>query len=94
MIGRVAHRIGSILYRSRRHVSLHADNRLDPGGRRRLVKFDRPVQVPVVGNRDRRHFHSGRFLHQFLHPHRAIEKRIFGVQVEMYEGVGRHAKSL
>jgi hypothetical protein len=52
------------------------------------------VQVAVVGNRDRRHFHSGRFRHQFLHPHGAVEERIFGVKMEVNEGVGRHAKSV
>ena len=72
----------------------HPDDRLDPGLGRRLVKFNRAMQIAVIGNRDRRHRHFGRFFHQLLHPHRAIEKRILGVEVQMNEGVGRHAPSL
>ena len=91
MIGRVALRIRPILDRTRRHVGLDTDDRLDPGLRRRLIKFNRAVQVAVIGNRDRRHPHFGRLFHQLLHPHRAVEKRILGVEMEMNEGVGGHA---
>jgi hypothetical protein len=48
----------------------------------------------VVRHRDRRHFHFGRFLHQLLHPHRAIEERIFSVEMEMNEGISRHFASV
>ena len=92
MIRRVALGIRSVLDRARRHVGLAADDRLDPGGRRRLVKFDRAVQVAVVGDRDRRHLQFGRLFHQLLHPHRAIEERVLGVQVEVNEGVGGHRR--
>ena len=94
MISGIALRIRPVLDRTRRHVSLHADDRLDPGLGRRLVKFNRAMQVAVIGNRDRRHRHFGRLLHQLLHSHRPVEERILGVQVEMNEGIERHAQSL
>ena len=94
MISGITLRIRPVLDRAGGHVGFHADDRLDPGLGRRLVKFNRAMQVAVIGNRDRRHLHFGRLLHQLLHPHRAIEERILGVQVEMNEGIGRHAQSL
>ena len=94
MMGRVPLRTGPVLDRARRHVGLDADDRFDPGVRRRLIKFDRPVEVAVIGDRDRGHLEFRRFFHQLLHPHRAIEERILGVEVEMNEGVGGHAPSL
>ena len=67
---------------------------LIPALRRRLIKFNRSVEVAVIGNRDRRHPHCGRFFHQLLHPHRAVEERILGVEVQMNERVGGHATAL
>ena len=41
----------------------------------------------MIGHRHRRHSHFDRSLHQFPHPHRPIQQRIFGVQMEMNEGI-------
>jgi hypothetical protein len=34
------------------------------------------------------HFH--RLVHQLPHPHRAIEEQVFGVEMEVNEGIARH----
>ena len=94
MVSRVALIIRPILDRSRRHVRLAADDRFDLRVLRRLIKFDRAVQVPVVGDRHRRHLEFRRFFHQLLHPHRSIEEGIFRVEVEVNEGIGRHPTAL
>ena len=61
-----------------------------PARCRLLVKFDRAKQITVIGHRDRRHLEFRRLFHQLLHPDRAIEQRIFGVQMEMNERIARH----
>ncbi len=94
MIGRVALIIRPILDRTGRHVGLAADDRLDARLRRRLIKFDRAVQIAVIGDRDRRHPEFRRLFHQLLHPHRAIEEGVFGVQMEVNEGIGGHATAV
>lgn len=56
---------------------------------RRHVKVDGSKEVPVIGEAHGRHAELLRLLHQLLDPHRAVEQRVFGVQMEMNEG-GRH----
>ena len=90
MVSRVALIIRPVLDRSRRHVRLAADDRFDTRLGRFLVKFDRPVQIPVVGDRHRGHLEFCRLFHQLLHPHRPVEEGIFRVEVEVNEGIGRH----
>ena len=90
MIGRLAHRTRPVFVRARRDVRLAADDRFDAGVLRFLVKFDRAEKIAVIGHGHRRHFEFRRFFHQLLHPHRAIEERVFGVEVEMNEGIAGH----
>ena len=77
----------------RGEIGLHPDDRLDPGCLRRLVELDRTEDVPVICHRDRRHLAALRFFHQLLDPDRPVESRIFGVQVEVNERVGRHGRA-
>ena len=90
VIGRIAHRCRPICDRTGRHVSFATNDRLDAGARRFLVKFDRAEEISVIGDGDRRHLEFLRFFHQLLHPHRTIQERILGVQVEMNEGITGH----
>ena len=94
MISRIALGIRPVLDRTRRHIRFHTNDRLDPGLGRRLVKFNRAMQIAMIGNCDRRHPHFGRLFHQLLHPHRAIEKRILGMEMEVNEGIRGHARPL
>ncbi len=90
MVGCVALIIRPIRDRTGRHVSLASDDRLDPRFLRFLIKFNRAVKISVIGDRDRRHPELLRFFHQLLHPNRAIEEGVFGVQMEMNEGISGH----
>ena len=94
MISRVALVIWPVLDRSRRHVGLATDDRLETRFGRFLVKFDRPVQVPVVRDGDGGHLEFRRLFHQLLHSHRSIEEGIFRVEMEVNERVGRHPTAL
>ena len=84
----------AVRHAARRHIGFHSDDRLQPRIGRRLVKFHRAVEVAVIGDRDRRHLHFGRFCHQRFHPHRPVEERIFGVKMEMNERISGHAASV
>ena len=70
-------------------VGLATDNRLDPAPWRFLIKFDRPVKIAVVGNRHRRHLIFTPFSSAPA-PDRPVEKRIFGVEMEVNEGIAGH----
>ena len=94
MISGVAPRPGPIFVRSGRNICLATNDRFDSRLRRFLIKFDRAKKIPVIGDRHRRHLEFRRFLHQFLHPHRAVEQRILGVQMQMNEGVAGHVESV
>ena len=80
--------------RSRRHIDLAADDRLHALLLRFLEKFDRAVKHPVIGHGERGHSVLPRLFHRFSNPHRAIERRILGVQVEMNERVGGHGRRI
>ena len=94
MVRRIALRSRPIGDRARGDVGLHADDRFHAGGEAGLIKFDRAVEVAVVGDGDRGHLHFGGFLHERLHPHRAVEERVFSVEMEVNELIGRHAPAL
>ncbi len=67
------------------HVHLAADNRLDAGGLGGGVELNCPEQVAVVGDRHGGHVHPLAGLDEVLHPTRAVEQRVLGVHVQMYE---------
>ena len=94
MIRRVAHRIRPIFVRSRRDVRFAANDRFDPGFGRLLIKLNRAEKIAVICHRDRGHLEFHRSFHQLLHPDRAIEERVFGMEVEMNEGVAGHLNAL
>ena len=66
-------------------VGLHADDRLDPCGARRLVEVDRAVQHTVVGDRHRRLPVRGCGRDQLVHPPSAVEHGELGMDVQMSE---------
>ena len=94
MIGGIALVRRAVLHLARRHVRLATDDRFDPGFLGFLVKVDRAVEIAVVRNRDGRHAQRLRFFHQLFHPHRPIEEGVFGVEMEVDEGIGRHPTAL
>jgi hypothetical protein len=90
MIRRLPHRTCLLLVRSRRNVCLAADDRLDPGIGRFLVKLDRAEKIAVISHGHGRHAEFDRFFHQLLHPHCTVQQRIFGVEVEVNKRVAGH----
>jgi hypothetical protein len=72
--------------RSVRHVHLAADDRLDAGRLHRVVELDRAEHVAVVGDRAGGHAELGNSLREVFRASSAVEKRIFGVEMEMDEG--------
>ena len=74
MIGGVALIVGPVFDGTGRHVGFAADDRLDPGVLRRLIKLDRAVEISVIGNGHRRHPKFPRFFHQLVHPDGTVEK--------------------
>ena len=52
MVGLVVHAIHPVRHGAGRHIDLAADDRLHPGGLRRLVKIDHAVHVAVIRNGD------------------------------------------
>ena len=67
----------------RGHVNLATHDGFDPGFRRRLVKFDRPVKIAVIRQRQGR---LAQFLgpsDQFGHPARPVQQGVLGVTVQM-----------
>ena len=83
----------------RGQVRLGADDRLDPGGLRRLVELIGPEGVAVVGDRDRRHAHLRAPGEQVGDPGGAVQHRVLRVHMQVDEGVAprsgasRHART-
>ena len=94
MIRRVALVRRPIFYHARRHVGFATDDRFDARLFRFLIKFDRAVEIAMIGDGDGRHPEFLRLFHQLPHPHRAIEEGVFGVKMEVDEGIGRHPLAL
>src|ERR1700730_8530598 len=94
MISGLAHRAGPVLVRARGDISLAADDRLDAGTLRFLIKFNRSEKIAVIGHSHRRHFEFRRFFHQLLHPDGPVEERVFGMEVKMNERIAGHLVSL
>ena len=68
-------------------VRLHADDRLDPLGRRRLVEGDRAVEGAVVGDRERIEAQPLGRVDEVGDPAEAVEQAELGVDVEVGEVV-------
>src|SRR6516165_546885 len=77
---------------ARSHINFATDNRLDPGLLRGLVKLDHPIHVAMVGNGNRRHPVLDRLFHQVGNSDRAVQERVFSVQVEMNKRVSHGKK--
>src|SRR5262245_14887722 len=76
------------------NIHLTADDRLDalvPGG---LIKINRAIEHAVVGYRQRGEFEVVGLLHERLEATRAIEQRVFGVQMKMDKIRVRHRSTL
>src|SRR6266540_5332908 len=70
---------------ARRHVHLDADDRLDAGLFALLVELDRPVQRPVIGQRERAHPKLGDVFDERLDLRVAVEQRVLRMDVQMDE---------
>ncbi len=71
---------------TRRNVCLHADDRFDSSLLRPLLEVPGRVQIPVVGNSQRRLLELLRASDEVADPVRAVEERILRVAMEMDEG--------
>ncbi len=70
---------------SRSHVDLAPENRLDAARAGVVVEDHRRKQVAVLGHGEGRHLQLHRLIEHFIDPARAVEQRVFGVQVKMNE---------
>ena len=83
--------VGPVL---RGDVGLDADHRGDAGLRGLAVKLGGAVHVAVVGHRDMGHALARDLLEQFLEAGGAVQHRVFGVHVEVREGLAASVLSL
>ena len=90
VVCRIAPRSRPVLMRTGGDISFATNDRFHPGALRFLVKFNRAKQIAVIRHRDSRHLVFSRLFHQLFHPDRAIQQRVFSVQMEMNERVARH----
>ncbi len=74
-------------------VHLAPENRIEPARTRVVVKDHRRKQVAVLRDRNRRHLQPDGLVEQFVDPARAVEQRVFGVEVEVNE-LGHHSHSI
>ena len=66
-------------------IHLTADNRLDPGRPRFLVKLDRAKKISVIGDGQGRHPERNSLLKESIDRVRAVQQTILGVTMEMDE---------
>jgi len=69
-----------------RDIHLAADHGVDALLLGRVVELDRAEQVAVVGHGDGGHFLLGDGVHELGDLACAVEQRVIGVAVQMYEG--------
>ena len=86
--------IRAVLHRTGSHVRLAADDRFDSRFLGFLVKLDRAVEIPVVGDCDRRHPEFLRLPHQLFRPNRPIQQRVFGMEMEVNERICGHLQAV
>ena len=68
-----------------RDVHLASENRVEAPLPRVIVEDHRREQVPVLGDRDRRHPERDRLVEHLVDAARAVEQRKLGVEVQVYE---------
>ena len=66
-------------------IHFTTDNRFDPLGRHRLIKFEGPEEIAVIGHCHCRHFHLMNFVGEGINRTRPIEKTVIGVDMQMDE---------
>ena len=66
-------------------VSLNPKNRLDAKSIRFFLKLSRPIQVPVVGHRNRVHSQVFHLIKQSVHAIAAVKKGILRMKVQVRE---------
>ena len=86
----IASRRWTIFVRNRCDVGFAANDWFYAGATCFLVKFNRPKQIAVIGDRNGRHFEFSRLFHQFFHSNSAVQQRVFGVQMQMNERIAGH----
>ena len=74
-------------------VGLAANDGIDLFGLGLLVEFNGAIEVAVIGHGHGGHAQFGNAVHQLPNPHGAIQERVFGVEVEVDEGV-RHTDGM
>jgi hypothetical protein len=77
--------VGPVVAVGRRDVGLAAKDQLHPGLLGLAVEVERAEHVAVIGDRDRVHPEVLDLGEQILHPDRAIEQAVLGVEVQMRE---------
>ena len=88
---RVLPHAGLVLYRLRRNVRLHADDRLDARLRALLIKLDHAVHIAVIGDRDRVHAELLSAVDKLADARCAVQQAVFGMHVKMCKA---HSRSL
>jgi len=69
-----------------RDIGFHADNRLEPRFLGFFLELPRPVKVTVIGYRKGGLFELQRSVDEIIDAVGAVEKRVFGVAMEVDEG--------
>ena len=79
------------VFRGAQH-DVRADNGLDPRSFGCLVELDQGKEIMLIGYRDGRHAQFAGSFNQGFDAHRAIDHRIFGVQVQVDERSGHRQR--
>ena len=67
-------------------IGFHADNRLEPGFFGLFLEIPCSVKVTVIGDRQSRLFELQRLTDEIIDAVCTVEKRVFGVAMEVDEG--------
>ncbi len=81
----------AVIFRSRlvallRNVNLAADHRMDALGLGSVVELHGAEEIAMIGHGDGGHFLLRDGVHELGDLARAVEQRVIGVTVQMYEG--------
>ena len=94
--GHILTAVGRLLlvHRTGGDIDLAPDDRLHLRLLGGLVEFDRPEEITVVCQGDRRHAELGRLPHELLHPDGSVQQRILAMDVQVDEGRLGHQERL